>query len=84
VQRRLSSKSLVQIPKACLGDADLAASGVPIGETGVAVIGQRVIIVNQPGRLRSTGTKDALEGPPEGHTWTFLNVTNLSTLSGNA
>ena len=33
-------------------------------------LGQKVIVVNQPGASGSIGTKNALEAPKEGYTWT--------------
>ena len=33
-------------------------------------LGQKVVIVNQPGASGSIGTKNALEAPKDGHTWT--------------
>ena len=55
VQRGLWSKSLVHIPKACLGNADLAAAGVPRSRDGRCGPRQKVIIVNQPGASGSIG-----------------------------
>jgi tripartite-type tricarboxylate transporter receptor subunit TctC len=34
------------------------------------VLGQKVVIVNQPGASGSIGTKNALEAPKDGYTWT--------------
>ncbi len=34
------------------------------------VLGQKVVIVNQPGAAGSIGTKNALEAPKDGYTWT--------------
>ena len=33
-------------------------------------LGQKVIIVNQPGASGSIGTKNAIEAPKDGYTWT--------------
>src|SRR5687768_3130721 len=33
-------------------------------------LGQKVVIVNQPGASGSIGTKSALDAPKDGHTWT--------------
>ena len=33
-------------------------------------LGQKVVIVNQPGASGSIGTKNALEAPKDGYTWT--------------
>src|SRR5512147_1520856 len=33
-------------------------------------LGQKIIIVNQPGASGSIGTKNALEAPKDGYTWT--------------
>ena len=33
-------------------------------------LGQKVVIVNQPGASGSIGTKSALEAPKDGYTWT--------------
>jgi hypothetical protein len=55
VQRRLWSKSLVQIPKACLGTSTSRPRAFPVGETGVVALSQKVIIVNQPGASGSIG-----------------------------
>jgi tripartite-type tricarboxylate transporter receptor subunit TctC len=42
-------------------------------------LGQKVIIVNQPGASGSVGTKNALEAPKDGYTWTAGAAKDLGT-----
>src|SRR5215510_11096204 len=42
-------------------------------------LGQKVIIVNQPGASGSIGTKNALEAPKDGYTWTAGAAQDLGT-----
>ena len=42
-------------------------------------LGQKVIIVNQPGASGSIGTKNALEAPKDGYTWTAGAAKDLGT-----
>ena len=42
-------------------------------------LGQKVIIVNQPGASGSIGTKNALEAPKDGYTWAAGAATDIGT-----
>ncbi|MBI4274383.1 MAG: tripartite tricarboxylate transporter substrate binding protein [Rhizobiales bacterium] len=42
-------------------------------------LGQKVVIVNQPGASGSIGTKNALEAPKDGYTWTAGAAKDLGT-----
>jgi tripartite-type tricarboxylate transporter receptor subunit TctC len=42
-------------------------------------LGQKVVIVNQPGASGSIGTKNALEAPKDGYTWTAGAAQDLGT-----
>src|SRR5512139_4063730 len=42
-------------------------------------LGQKVVIVNQPGASGSIGTKNALESPKDGYTWTAGAAQDLGT-----
>src|ERR671918_1053935 len=42
-------------------------------------LGQKVVIVNQPGASGSIGTKSALEAPKDGYTWTAGAAKDLGT-----
>src|SRR5918999_4224645 len=42
-------------------------------------LGQKVVIVNQPGASGSIGSKNALEAPKDGHTWTAGAARDLGT-----
>jgi tripartite-type tricarboxylate transporter receptor subunit TctC len=44
-----------------------------------AALGQKVVIVNQPGASGSIGTKNALEAPKDGYTWTAGAAKDLGT-----
>jgi tripartite-type tricarboxylate transporter receptor subunit TctC len=44
-----------------------------------AVLGQKVVIVNQPGAAGSIGTKNALEAPKDGYTWAAGAAQDLGT-----
>ena len=44
-----------------------------------APLGQKVVIVNQPGASGSIGTKNALEAPKDGYTWTAGAAQDLGT-----
>lgn len=44
-----------------------------------AALGQKVVVVNQPGASGSIGTKNALEAPPDGYTWTAGAAQDLGT-----
>ncbi len=43
------------------------------------VLGQKVIVVNQPGASGSIGSKNALEAPKDGYTWTAGAAQDLGT-----
>ena len=42
-------------------------------------LNQKVVIVNQPGASGSVGTKNALEAPKDGYTWTAGAAKDLGT-----
>ena len=42
-------------------------------------LGQKIVIVNQPGASGSIGTKNALEAPKDGYTWTAGAAKDLGT-----
>ena len=42
-------------------------------------LGQKVVVVNQPGASGSIGTKNALEAPKDGYTWTAGAAKDLGT-----
>jgi tripartite-type tricarboxylate transporter receptor subunit TctC len=42
-------------------------------------LGQKVVIVNQPGASGSIGTRNALQAPPDGYTWTAGAAKDLGT-----
>jgi len=42
-------------------------------------LGQKVVIVNQPGASGSIGSKNALEAPKDGYTWTAGAARDLGT-----
>jgi len=44
-----------------------------------AALGQKVVVVNQPGASGSIGTKNALEAPRDGYTWTAGAAQDLGT-----
>ncbi len=44
-----------------------------------AALGQKVVIVNQPGASGSIGTKNAIEAPKDGYTWTAGAAKDLGT-----
>jgi tripartite-type tricarboxylate transporter receptor subunit TctC len=44
-------------------------------------LGQKVLVVNQPGASGSIGTKNALEAPKDGYTWTAGAAKDLGTYS---
>ena len=43
------------------------------------VLGQKIIVVNQPGASGSIGTKNAWEAPKDGYTWTAGAAQDLGT-----
>ncbi|HSV55930.1 MAG TPA: tripartite tricarboxylate transporter substrate binding protein [Magnetospirillaceae bacterium] len=43
------------------------------------VLGQRIIIVNQPGASGSVGTRNVMEAPRDGYTWSAGSATGLAT-----
>ena len=43
------------------------------------VLGQKIIVVNQPGASGSIGTKSAWEAPKDGYTWTAGAAQDLGT-----
>ena len=43
------------------------------------LLGQKVVVVNQPGASGSIGTKNALEAPKDGYTWTAGAAQDLGT-----
>jgi len=44
-----------------------------------AALGQKIVIVNQPGASGSVGTKNALDAPRDGYTWTAGAAADLAT-----
>jgi tripartite-type tricarboxylate transporter receptor subunit TctC len=42
-------------------------------------LGQKIVVVNQPGGAGSIGTKNAMEAPRDGHTWTAGAAKQLGT-----
>ncbi|WP_337178089.1 tripartite tricarboxylate transporter substrate binding protein [Hydrogenophaga borbori] len=42
-------------------------------------LGQKIVILNQPGASGSVGTKNALAAPPDGYTWTAGGAKDLGT-----
>src|SRR4249919_104445 len=65
------------VPWAAGGSTD-QVSRVTAGEIEKA-LGQKVIVVNQPGASGSVGTKNALEAPKDGYTWTAGAAKDLGT-----
>jgi tripartite-type tricarboxylate transporter receptor subunit TctC len=55
------------VPWAAGGSTDQMARIVAAEVEGP--LGQRVVVVNQPGASGSIGTRNALEAPKDGHTW---------------
>ena len=43
------------------------------------VLGQKIVVVNQPGASGSIGTKNALDAPKDGYTWTAGAAQDLGT-----
>ena len=56
------------VPWAAGGSTD-QVTRITAGELEAA-LGQKVVVVNQPGASGSIGTKSALEAPKDGYTWT--------------
>nr|MCU0923316.1 tripartite tricarboxylate transporter substrate-binding protein [Burkholderiaceae bacterium] len=44
-----------------------------------ADLGQRIVVVNQPGGAGSIGTKAAMDAPKDGYTWTAGAAKQLGT-----
>lgn len=44
-----------------------------------AALGQKIVIVNQPGASGSVGTKNAMDAPKDGYTWTAGAAADLAT-----
>jgi tripartite-type tricarboxylate transporter receptor subunit TctC len=69
-QWKPSKPITVIVPWAAGGATDqvtrLAASEVEEG------LGQKIVVVNQPGGAGSIGTKAALDAPRDGYTWTLV------------
>ncbi len=65
------------VPWAAGGSTD-QVTRVTAGELETA-LGQKVVIVNQPGASGSIGTKNVLEAPKDGYTWTAGAVQDLGT-----
>ena len=42
-------------------------------------LGQKIVVMNQPGASGSVGTKNALAAPPDGYTWTAGGAKDLGT-----
>ena len=45
-------------------------------------LGQKIVVVNQPGASGSIGTRNALQAPPDGYTWTAGAAKDLGTYVG--
>lgn len=65
------------VPWAAGGSTD-QVSRVTAAEIEKA-LGQKVVVVNQPGASGSIGTKNALEAPKDGYTWTSGAAKDLGT-----
>jgi tripartite-type tricarboxylate transporter receptor subunit TctC len=65
------------VPWAAGGATD-QVTRVVAGELGQA-LGQRVVVVNQPGASGAIGTKTALEADPDGLTWTAGAASSIGT-----
>jgi tripartite-type tricarboxylate transporter receptor subunit TctC len=65
------------VPWAAGGSTD-QVTRITAGEIEKA-LGQKVVIVNQPGASGSIGTKNALEAPKDGYTWTAGAAKDLGT-----
>ena len=65
------------VPWAAGGSTD-QVTRITAGEVEKA-LGQKVVIVNQPGASGSIGTKNALEAPKDGYTWTAGAAKDLGT-----
>ena len=46
-------------------------------------LGQKIVVVNQPGGAGSIGTKSVLEGPKDGYTWTAGAAQDLGRLAAD-
>ncbi len=55
-----------QITRICAGEME-------------AALGQKIVIVNQPGASGSVGTKNAIDAPKDGYTWTAGAAADLAT-----
>ena len=65
--QRLRVTSSIIVPWAAGGSTDQMARIVAAEVEGP--LGQRVVVVNQPGASGSIGTRNALEAPKDGYTW---------------
>jgi len=55
-----------QVTRVCAGELEEA-------------LGQKIVVVNQPGASGSIGTKNTLDAPPDGYTWTSGAAKDLGT-----
>ena len=55
-----------QVTRVCAGELEGA-------------LGQKIVVVNQPGASGSIGTKNTLDAPPDGYTWTSGAAKDLGT-----
>jgi tripartite-type tricarboxylate transporter receptor subunit TctC len=76
-QWRPTKPITIIVPWAAGGSTD-QVTRVTAGEIEKA-LGQKVVIVNQPGASGSIGTKNALEAPRDGYTWTAGAAQDLGT-----
>lgn len=67
------------VPWSAGGSTDQVTRVVaPLLEKG---LGQKIVVVNQPGASGSIGTKAALDAPRDGYTWTANAIANNATYS---
>src|SRR4030095_4321238 len=67
----------ISVPGAAGGSTD-QVTRITAAEIEKA-LGQKVVIVNQPGASGSIGTKSAMEAPKDGYTWTAGAAKDLGT-----
>ena len=73
--RRVIARSSVMLSA---GGSTDQVTRVIAGELGDA-LGQKVVVVNQPGASGSIGTKNAWEAPKDGYTWAAGAAGDLGT-----
>jgi hypothetical protein len=72
-----TSPSRIIVPWAAGGSTD-QVTRVTAAELEKA-LGQKIVILNQPGASGSVGTKNAMEAPKDGYTWTAGGAKDLGT-----